>query len=160
MAITTAQSFNLTLFSAIGGTIGREGRAFSNAGNSGGTFWTPNINVFRDPRWGRGADTPGEDVTLTSAYASAYITAFQRGAEDPRYLLSSPCAKHFAGYSLEDYNGTSREAFDARIPAADWIDTYTPAFQSAIEVGRSSCLMCSCVERAEIVAGRMCRPGT
>ena len=144
MAIVMAQSFNATLFSAVGAVIGTEGRAFSNGGNAGTTFWAPNINVFRDPRWGRGADTPGEDPTLSSSYARGYITAFQTGdGADPNHLLASPCAKHFAGYSLELWNGTTREAFNAVIAAVDWADTYTPVFQAAVELANVSCMMCS-----------------
>jgi hypothetical protein len=114
----------VTLWSAIGAAISTEARAFANVGHAGLTYWAPNINsalghrhslsfaffvhvgtypaVFRDPRWGRGQETPGEDVLVSSRYAEAYARGMQEGA-DPRYLKTSICCKHFAGYSLESW---------------------------------------------------------
>lgn len=139
---TTGMAFNRTLWHTIGGRVGTEGRAFNNLGQAGLTFWTPNINIARDPRWGRLQETPGEDVFLTSQYAQWLIRGLQEGP-DPRYLQVSACAKHYAGYSLESWNGTERYGFNAIISDRDLADTYLPAFASAVTQGRASSLMCS-----------------
>ncbi len=141
--ITTAQSFNVDLMRAIGSAISTEGRAFANYGHSTLTFWDPNINIFRDPRWGRGEETPGEDPLLNAAYAVNFVRGVQEG-QDPRYLKASACCKHFAAYSMEDLkNGTDRHNFDAHITAQDMADTYLPAFEACVVGGRASGIMCS-----------------
>ena len=82
-----------------GNTIGVEARAFANNGRAGLDLWTPNINLFRDPRWGRGQEVPGEDPLAASRYGAAYVSGMQIG-EDPRYWLAAANCKHFAGYDL------------------------------------------------------------
>lgn len=141
--VTTSQSFNPALMQAIGASISTEGRAFNNVGHAGNTYWAPNINVFRDPRWGRGQETPGEDPFLSGVYAASFVRGMQEG-EDPRYLKTSACCKHFAAYSVENlYNGTHRHNFDARVTPQDMADTYLPAFEACVKEGRASALMCS-----------------
>ena len=93
--ILTSSSFNRSLFAAIGHATGREARAFANGQHAGLSFWTPNVNIFRDPRWGRGQETPGEDPYLNSEYASLYVQALQNDSEDETRLLTSACLKHF-----------------------------------------------------------------
>lgn len=66
-------SFNTSLFYTIGKVVSTEARAMYNVGESGLTFWSPNVNIFRDPRWGRGQETPGEDPLLTSRYVVSYV---------------------------------------------------------------------------------------
>lgn len=66
---------------------------------AGLTYWAPNINIFRDPRWGRGQETPGEDPFWSGEYAAAFVRGMQEG-EDARYLKASACCKHFGGYHL------------------------------------------------------------
>jgi beta-glucosidase-like glycosyl hydrolase len=63
------------------------------------TFWAPNINIFRDPRWGRGQETPGEDPFWSGEYAAAFVRGMQEG-EDGRYLKASACCKHFGGWCI------------------------------------------------------------
>jgi Glycosyl hydrolase family 3 N terminal domain len=140
--ITTAASFDVALFEAVASTISTEARVFNNNGNAGETFWTPNINIFRDPRWGRGQETPGEDPFLSAEYAAHFIKGFQQG-EDPRYLKASACAKHFTAYDLENWNGTDRFHFNAVVSQQDLADTINVPFQSAVERGQVSCVMCS-----------------
>jgi beta-glucosidase-like glycosyl hydrolase len=106
------------------------------------TFWTPNINIFRDPRWGRGQETPGEDPYLTSEYVAVYMHALQYG-DDPNYLKMSGCCKHFVAYSFDNYNGTDRHHFNAVVTEQDLADTYYPAFQSCVQRGEASSVMCS-----------------
>eukprot|EP01063_Lacrimia_lanifica_P022451 TRINITY_DN30039_c0_g1_i1.p2 TRINITY_DN30039_c0_g1~~TRINITY_DN30039_c0_g1_i1.p2 ORF type:complete len:774 (+),score=280.51 TRINITY_DN30039_c0_g1_i1:46-2367(+) len=159
--ITTSASWNRTLWRAVGGAVSTEGRAFNNAGHAGLTFWTPNINIIRDPRWGRGQETPGEDPMLTSQYANWFVTAFEgrtppaktatvEGAAAPKtplengpYLKGSACCKHFYGYDLEDWHSVTRYAFDAVINKQDEADTYLPQFHSCVTTANVSSLMCS-----------------
>lgn len=141
--ITTSHTFNPALMQAIGSAISTEGRVFNNVGHAGNTFWAPNINIFRDPRWGRGHETPGEDPFLSSVYATEFVRGMQEG-EDERYLKTSACCKHFAAYSVENlYNGTHRHNFDAHVTKQDMADTYLPAFEACVVKGKASALMCS-----------------
>eukprot|EP00466_Bigelowiella_natans_P007213 jgi/Bigna1/89005/estExt_fgenesh1_pg.C_420054 len=141
---TTSMSFNHSLFHKIGIAIGTEARAFGNEGHSGFTFWTPNINVFRDPRWGRGQETPGEDPHLNGVYAKQFVTGFQ-GSED--VLRVSACCKHFEAYSLERVgkgkDQVTRHNFNAIVTKRDELDTYRPAFEACVREGKASGLMCS-----------------
>ena len=93
------------------------------------TFWAPNINIFRDPRWGRGQETLGEDPFLTSFLAAAYINGIQGDGE---FLKAAACAKHFAAHSGPE---GSRHSFDARVSEHDLWETYLPAFEKAVRCG-------------------------
>eukprot|EP00727_Mastigamoeba_balamuthi_P008231 m51a1_g4029 putative probable beta-d-xylosidase 2 (803) ;mRNA; f:642026-644784 len=140
--ITTAASWNRSLFADIARTISTEARAFSNSHRAGLTFWTPNVNIFRDPRWGRGQETPGEDPLLTSEYARVFVRGMQEG-EDPRYLKTSACCKHFTAYDFENEGPVNRHNFDAVVTDQDMADTFMPPFQSCVQKARASSLMCS-----------------
>lgn len=85
--ILTAASSNDPLQKEIGSTIGREGRAFGNNGFSGFDFWAPNINMFRDPRWGRGQETPGEDAFVVQSYVRNFVPGLQ--GDDPLHKSKS-----------------------------------------------------------------------
>ncbi|KAL5982143.1 putative beta-D-xylosidase 7 [Asimina triloba] len=148
--ILTAASFNPLLWYRIAQAIGIEARAVYNEGQASGmTFWAPNINIFRDPRWGRGQETPGEDPMMTAKYAVSYVRGLQgdsfqggsRGGLDR--LRASACCKHFTAYDLDSWKGTTRYAFNALVSAKDLADTYQPPFQSCVEEGRASGIMCS-----------------
>lgn len=91
------------------------------------TYWTPNINIFRDPRWGRGMETYGEDPYLTGEIGSAFVRGLQ--GDDPRYLKASACAKHYAVHSGPEWN---RHTFDAHVSDHDLWDTYLPAFEKLV----------------------------
>jgi len=85
-----------------------------NVGLAGLTFWSPNINIFRDPRWGRGQETPGEDPLLTSKYAVGYVTGLQdagSGAGDS--LKVAACCKHYTAYDVDNWKGVERYTFNA-----------------------------------------------
>lgn len=128
--------------------IGAEARAVYNAGQAEGmTFWAPNINIFRDPRWGRGQETPGEDPLVTGKYSVAYVRGVQgdsfEGGKLKGHLQASACCKHFTAYDLDDWNGVNRFIFDARVTVQDMADTYQPPFQSCVEQGRASGIMCA-----------------
>lgn len=130
-----------------------------NVGQAGLTFWAPNINIFRDPRWGRGQETPGEDPMVASAYAVEFVKGFQggnskvrdgfggkrvlRGDDGSEGLIASACCKHFIAYDLEKWHNFSRYSFNAVVSEQDLEDTYQPPFRSCIQQGKASCLMCS-----------------
>ena len=134
-AIGQAATFNLSLIERIGVAVSDEARAkhhqAAREGNYsdyyGLTFWTPNINIFRDPRWGRGQETYGEDPYLTARMAVTYVRALQ--GDDPIYYKVAACAKHYAAHSGPE---NRRHEFDARVSAHDLWDTYLPAFEATV----------------------------
>jgi beta-glucosidase len=101
-------------------------------------FWTPNINIFRDPRWGRGMETYGEDPYLTGTIASYFIRGLQ--GNDPKYFKTIATVKHFAVHSGPEQ---SRHRFNANVSDRDFYETYTPAFKMAIQDGGAYSLMCA-----------------
>ncbi len=102
------------------------------------TFWTPNINIFRDPRWGRGQETYGEDPYLTGEMGVAFVKGLQ--GNDKKYLKTVATAKHYAVHSGPEYN---RHAFDVRPNMYDLWDTYLPAFKKLIKTGEAYSVMCA-----------------
>ncbi|CAF1484956.1 unnamed protein product [Didymodactylos carnosus] len=142
MPINLGATFNMSLVHHMGDVISTEARAFNNEGRAGLVFFTPNINIFRDPRWGRGQETPGEDPFLTSEYVYALINGLQRG-DDERYLKIAADCKHYAAYDLEHWNGTDRTQFNAIVSNQDLIETYLPPFESCIRDARVASIMCS-----------------
>jgi len=102
------------------------------------TFWTPNINLFRDPRWGRGMETYGEDPYLTGRMAVQFIRGLE--GDDPRYLKTVATAKHYAVHSGPE---STRHVFDARVSEADLRDSYLPHFQAAVKDGGAFSVMCA-----------------
>ena len=137
-------TFNDTLIKEIGRVIGTEGRSLHNRGQANLTFWAPNINIFRDPRWGRGQETPGEDPLRNARYAENFVFNFQGGiSDDNSYLLASSCCKHLDAYSIENWMNHSRLSFNAVVEPRDLQDTYLPAFKSCVEKGKASGLMAS-----------------
>lgn len=99
--------------------IGVEARGVYNAGQAiGMTFWAPNINIFRDPRWGRGQETPGEDPIMTGKYAIRYVRgvqgdSFNGGQLKKGHLQASACCKHFTAYDLDQWKNLDRFSFNA-----------------------------------------------
>ncbi len=142
MIINIGATFNKTLFHEMGSVISTEARAFSNNGRAGLNFFTPNINIFRDPRWGRGEETVGEDPFLGSEYAYALVTGLQNG-DDQRYLKVAATCKHYVAYDLEKWNGTDRFHFNAIVSDQDIVETHLPSFQSCIRNARVASIMCS-----------------
>ncbi|CAH9114016.1 unnamed protein product [Cuscuta epithymum] len=146
--ILAAASFNEHLWYRIGQVIGVEARAIYNAGESRGlTLWAPNINIFRDPRWGRGQETPGEDPTVTGKYAVAFVRGVQGdtflgGKKNLNHLQASACCKHFTAYDMENWHGNYRYGFNAIVTKQDLADTYQPPFKKCIQEARASGLMC------------------
>jgi len=135
-----ASTWNPELLHQEGHVVGLEGRAkFNNYVSkhngdakwwTGLTFWTPNINIFRDPRWGRGQETYGEDPYLTGAIGVEFIKGIQ--GDDPNYMLAMACAKHYAVHSGPE---AERHRFDAQPSERDLYETYLPQFEMAVREG-------------------------
>ena len=143
-AIALASSFNKQLLKDVADVISTEGRAkfsaYSKKGDrgiyKGLTFWSPNVNIFRDPRWGRGHETYGEDPYLTAQLGIAFIKGLQ--GEDRDNLKSAACAKHFAVHSgPEDL----RHEFDAVVSKKDLYETYLYAFKRCVQDGNVESVM-------------------
>src|SRR5512144_836614 len=104
---------------------------------AGLTYWSPNINIFRDPRWGRGQETYGEDPYLTARRGVAFVVGLQ--GDDPRYLKVVATPKHYDVHSGPE---PERHTFDARVSEADLVDTYLPAFRATVVEGHAASVMC------------------
>ena len=102
------------------------------------TFWTPNINIFRDPRWGRGMETYGEDPYLTERMGLAVVKGLQ--GDDPNYYKTHACAKHYAVHSGPEWN---RHEFDIDVTPRDLWTTYLPAFEAVVKEGDVQEVMCA-----------------
>ena len=102
------------------------------------TYWTPNINIFRDPRWGRGQETYGEDPYLTANLGDAFVRGLQ--GDDPKYLMAAACAKHYAVHSGPE---PLRHVFNADVSAYDLWDTYLPAFKKLVVDSKVAGVMCA-----------------
>jgi beta-glucosidase len=145
-AIGLAATFDEPGLKEMAVAIAREARAKYNqaarAGRAGRmmgglTFYSPNINIFRDPRWGRGQETYGEDPYLTGRLGVAFITGMQ--GDDPDHPVVTATAKHYAVHSGPE---PLRHGFDAKASAHDIEDTYLPAFRAAVVEGRVKSVMC------------------
>lgn len=140
--ITTAASFNASLWEAIGQVVSDEARAMYNGGTGGLTYWSPNVNIFRDPRWGRGQETPGEDPSLAAKYAASYVRGLQ-GNYNKNRLKVAACCKHYTAYDLDNWNGVDRFHFNARVSKQDLEDTYNVPFKACVLEGKVASVMCS-----------------
>lgn len=144
--IGLAATWDSDLMFRVATAISDEGRAkyheFVRRGKrniyQGLTFWSPNINIFRDPRWGRGMETYGEDPYLTGRMAVAFIQGLQ--GDDPKYLKTIATAKHYAVHSGPE---SLRHAFDARVDERDLRQTYLPQFEAAVKEGGAASAMCA-----------------
>lgn len=142
-AIGMAASFDAPLMHKVGNCIAEEGRAKFNMQTAHGdrdiykgiTFWAPNVNIFRDPRWGRGHETYGEDPYLTSRLAVSFIQGMQGSST---YMKVAACAKHFAVHSGPE---ADRHHFNAIVSRKDMEETYLPAFEACVKEGRVEAVM-------------------
>ena len=136
-AIAMAAAFDDELLKTVGDAVAAEGRAKYNEYSrhddrdiyKGLTFWSPNVNIFRDPRWGRGHETYGEDPYLTSRLGVAYVEGLQ-GSQDDDFMKTAACAKHFAVHSGPE---SVRHEFDAQASKKDMYETYLPAFEACVK---------------------------
>lgn len=142
-AIAMGAAFDPALVEALGDVAATEGRAKYNAASRHGdrdiykglTFWSPNINIFRDPRWGRGHETFGEDPCLTAETGLAYVRGLQG---DGDHLKAAACAKHFAVHSGPE---ALRHQFNAQATPKDMAETYLPAFERLVREGQVEAVM-------------------
>lgn len=141
--ITIGSAFNDPLVKAVAEVISTEARAFSNVGRAGLNYFTPNINPFRDPRWGRGQETPGEDSYHISQYVFNLIDGIQGGIDPQPYFKTVADCKHFVAYDLEDWEGIDRFTFDAQVSNQDLSEYYLPSFQSCVRDAKAGSVMCS-----------------
>ncbi len=144
-AIGMAATWDPNLIERVASAIGDEGRAkyhatlrrYGETGHYQGlTFWSPNVNIFRDPRWGRGQETWGEDPYLTGELGAAFVRGLQ--GDDPRYLKAAACAKHYAVHSGPE---SKRHAFDAQVSPRDLHTTYLPAFKKLVTEAKVEAVM-------------------
>lgn len=151
-----AASFNQSLWQTIGYSIATEARAFYNLWSSGAqstsryaqSFFAPDINLCRDPRWGRCLEVPGECPVLTSQYAMGYVRGMQTTKKGSNFSMTVCMAKHWSAYDVENgytRNGTKygRGYFNAAIPRRDLIETYWPQFRAAARGANLGGVMCS-----------------
>ncbi len=144
-AIGMAATWDRDLIHQVGMAISDEGRAkYHTALKRNGctdqyqglTFWSPNVNIFRDPRWGRGQETWGEDPFLTGEMASAYVRGLQ--GDHPKYLKAAACAKHYAVHSGPEKD---RHVFNAQVSKRDLRETYLPAFKKLVQEAKVEAVM-------------------
>jgi beta-glucosidase len=144
--IGLAATFDAPGIHTMAAQIGVEGRIKhvqntkeGHTGIGGGLdFWSPNLNIFRDPRWGRGQETYGEDPFLTGRMGVAYVTGMQ--GNDPKYYMAISTPKHFAVHSGPE---PTRHFADVDVSKHDEVDTYEPAFRAAIVEGKAGSVMCA-----------------
>lgn len=144
-AIGMAATWDKELIHRVASAIGDEGRAKYHAAlrrngytdqYQGLTFWSPNVNIFRDPRWGRGQETWGEDPFLTGEMASAFVQGLQ--GDHPKYLKAAACAKHYAVHSGPEKD---RHIFNAIVTKRELYDTYLPAFKKLVTEAKVESVM-------------------
>lgn len=141
-----AATFDDALIHEMAVVIGTEARAKHDLAVKAGRrdimegldFWSPNINIFRDPRWGRGQETYGEDPFLTGRMGVAFVTGLQ--GNDPKYYRVIATPKHYAVHSGPE---PSRHSIDVQVSKHDMEDTYLPAFRAAITEGKAASTMCA-----------------
>lgn len=145
-AIGLGATFDADLALRVSSAISDEARAMYNVAKAKGynlqygglTFWTPNINIFRDPRWGRGQETYGEDPFLTAKIGTAFVQGLQ--GDNPNYLKTAACAKHFAVHSGPE---KVRHGFNAEATPKDLWETFLPAFQALVVDAKVESVMCA-----------------
>lgn len=143
-AIAMAAAFDEEMMEKVGEAVSTEARAKYNAQCAAGdrdiykglTCWAPNVNIFRDPRWGRGHETYGEDPYLTSRLAVRFIQGMQ--GHDPDHLRTAACAKHFAVHSGPE---AVRHSFNAEVSAKDMAETYLPPFRACVQEAKVEIVM-------------------
>lgn len=146
-AIAMAATFDKNSLATMADYSALEGRAIYNKAIASGTdklryvgltYWTPNINIFRDPRWGRGQETYGEDPYLTAILGEAFVKGLQ--GDDAKYLKAAACAKHYAVHSGPE---PSRHVFNVDVSPYDLWDTYLPAFKKLVVDAKVAGVMCA-----------------
>ena len=166
--VTLGMSWDSELLHTVGAAVGLEARGghngFVHAGNRGSGMWTngvgitlyaPNMNLVRDPRWGRAQEVYSEDVKLTAALTLGFVRGAQgdsaEGVPQQKERLTFACCKHLAAYDLEDFAGgvppnnwvVDRVHFDANVTSRNMWETYLPTFESCLREAKAGSVMCS-----------------
>jgi beta-D-xylosidase 4 len=141
MPLLMSAAFDDDLIYKIATVIGTEARAFGNGGKAPFDFWTPNINPFKDPRWGRGSETPGEDAVRLKGYVKSLLAGLEGGDPKERRIIAT--CKHYAANDLENWEGTTRHDFDAKITQQDLAEYYLQPFQQCARDSKVGSFMCS-----------------
>ncbi|KAJ7045737.1 glycoside hydrolase family 3 protein [Mycena alexandri] len=140
--IVLGATFDDDLVKAVATVISTEARAFNNAQRAGLDFFAPNINPWRDPRWGRGQETPGEDSFRTAQYVYHLVDGLQGGIDPESVKVMSVC-KHFAGYDMDDWEGIIQRKFNAIISTQELSEYFLQPFQSCVRDAKVMSVMCS-----------------
>lgn len=164
--ILMGAAFDDPLIQAVAGVVSTEGRAFNNAGRGGLNYWTPTINrkhlvyatlsrlfwgrvtfslrtAFKDPRWGRGQESPGEDPLHLQNYVYNLVIGLQGGVDPkPHFKVAANC-KHYAAYDLEHWEGVDRQSFNAVVTQQDLSEYYLPPFQTCVRDAKVASVLCS-----------------
>lgn len=133
-------AFDDALIEEVASIVSTEARAFSNVGRAGLDFWTPNINPYKDPRWGRGAETPGEDPFRIKGYTKSLLRGLEGNQKFKKIIAT---CKHFAAYDLEKWNTAVRYGFNAVVGMQDLVEYYLPPFQQCARDSKVGSIMCS-----------------
>ncbi|KAJ7163622.1 glycoside hydrolase family 3 protein [Mycena crocata] len=141
--IVLGATFNDDLVKAVATVISTEARAFNNVQRAGLDYFTPNINPWRDPRWGRGQETPGEDSFHTAQYVYHLVDGFQGGIDPEPYVKVIADCKHFAAYDMDDWGGIIQRQFDAIVTTQELSEYYLQPFQSCVRDAKVMSVMCS-----------------
>jgi beta-glucosidase-like glycosyl hydrolase len=154
-ALATASTFNRSLWSMVGGVVGVEGRALQNqhGGGAGVAYFAPNVNMYRDPRWGRGMEVPGEDPLVAGEYGARFVRAAQARGEGGLAAWQQRVAlapKHWLDYDMEGRHdafspawGPSRNDFDAVVSRQEQVEYFLAQWHAVVAVGEPSGVMCS-----------------
>lgn len=147
-----AATGNASLMRLMGEVMAVEARAANNLAHSLGkipgkgsglSYWSPTMNIIRDPRWGRSQESVSEDPYLNGVYAVNFVKGFQGDAPDQKYLKVGACCKHLWAYSLENSEGVTRHNFNAIVSQQDSEETYLPAFKACVQEANPSQVMCA-----------------
>lgn len=133
-------AFDDDLILKVGTMIGTEARSFGNGDKAPVDFWTPDVNPYRDPRWGRGSETPGEDIVRIKGYTKAILAGLEGNATQRRIIAT---CKHYAGNDIEAWKGVTRHNFDAQITQQDLAEYYLQPFQQCARDSQVGSFMCS-----------------
>ena len=141
--VSLSSAFNMSIVRDMGKVIGTELRAYYHSQNHDSLdTWSPTINVNRDPRWGRNVESPSEDPHVCGEYGVAYTEGLQNG-EDSSVIPATVTLKHWAAYSLENFNGSTRYDFNAIVSEYDLTNTYFVAWEQLIKEAKAKGVMCS-----------------
>jgi beta-D-xylosidase 4 len=140
MPILMAAAFDDELIEKIAVIIGVESRAFGNNNRSGVDYWTPDVNPYRDPRWGRGSETPGEDILRIKGYTKHLLRGLEGTGKQRRIIAT---CKHYAGYDMEAWGGITRHDFDAQITPQEMAEYYMQPFQQCARDSKVGSIMCA-----------------